>query len=213
MHACFLHLIHLVLHCASCRTQTHTIAHECSTVQKNAIITAYISPQKLFSVCAVACVWVYDFFCVKKGWVKAACVLLIIEFKKKKRCQKGNSVFMARQISFSWQVYSHYVAVRSRRRAIVEPRARVPMHQRKPISLLVSPSKAMQHLQTPAGQNKVSYLWSSQQHADARETDNWMLGFCSWGKLKPVCTWHLNPRYDDALTIVTAQLEETRTVT
>lgn len=86
---------------------------------------------------------------------------------------------MARQISSSWQVYSHYVAVKSRRGAIVELLAHVPMHQREPISLLVSPSKATLHLQTPAGQNKVSYLWSSQQRTDARETDNWILGFAA----------------------------------
>lgn len=55
------------------RTQTHTIAHVCSTVQKIAIITAYISPQKLLSVCAVACVWVCDFLCEKRLGASGLC--------------------------------------------------------------------------------------------------------------------------------------------
>ncbi len=131
-------------------------------------------------MCGCPCLSLW--FCL---WKKAGCKRpvfcwsLIFFFFFFKWCQKGNSVFMARQISSSWQVYSHYVAVRSRCGAIVEPRARVPMHQREPISLLVSPSKATLHLQTPAGQNKVSYLWSSQQCADARENDNWMPGFAA----------------------------------
>lgn len=92
-HACFLHLIRLVLHCASCRTQTHTIAHECSTVQKNAIITAYISPQKLLSVCAVAHVWVCDFVCEKRLGKSGLCSVDHWVKKKKKMSKRQLCIY------------------------------------------------------------------------------------------------------------------------
>lgn len=155
-----------------------------NTVQKIPITIVYITHKKLLCLCVAACVCLFDYVRGEKGvcyvdhWVSG-----------EKWCQKGKSVFMARQISSSWQVYSHYVAVRSRRRVIFELRVRVPMHQRKPISLLVSPSKANLHLQTPAGQNKVSYLWSSQQHADATETDSGCDSLSAYPTPEPTTAW------------------------
>jgi len=163
------------------------------------------------------------------------CIQLIFQ-EVEKWCQKGKSVFTSRQVSSTWQLYSHYLPVMCRLRAtLLSPKAQGSHESDAALLAYLFPiQRPSPTKKTPEGQNRVSYLWMCQHGPSwnpartlSNEPDNSTGAFSSqekWYLQKPLAGWNQNlccsssnrggiEALVNRIGIIQPQLEETQPVT